>query len=110
MDAIIHSFVYSFRVQPGTYTVVNPLAGFHLVFNCNADIRGAFTIDFGGSTFIFTVCCPLPPLPPLLPPFIAMIHDTTHVSDTAVGCTIGSSLGACVTDAGCPPKASGTQV
>ena len=51
------------RFPPGTYTVVNPVSGFHLVFQCDAGVRGPFTIDFGGATFIFTVQQPPTSLP-----------------------------------------------
>lgn len=47
-----------FQIPTGTYTLVNPFAGFHMILPCDSQVRSAFTIDFGGSTFIFSVRSP----------------------------------------------------
>ena len=43
------------RIPTGTWTVVGPVFGYHLLFSCNGGGGPPFTIDFGGSTFIFSV-------------------------------------------------------
>ena len=45
-----------FVVQTGNYTVINPVGGFHLQAACGGLNRALpFELDFGGSTFVFTV-------------------------------------------------------
>ena len=48
-----------FVVQTGNYSVINPVGGFHLQAACGGLNRALpFELDFGGSTFVFTVSPP----------------------------------------------------
>ena len=49
-----------FVVQTGNYSVINPVGGFHLQAACGGLNRALpFELDFGGSTFVFTVSSPV---------------------------------------------------
>jgi hypothetical protein len=58
-DAFYSAFqdttISTFRVQTGTYTLLGSYNGFHLQLNCNFQKRSPFEVDFGNSTYIFTV-------------------------------------------------------
>ncbi len=43
------------RLVTGTYSIVNPIAGFHLIAGCSGISHAPFEIDFGGSTLILQV-------------------------------------------------------
>lgn len=45
----------AFRLVPGTYTVVNPLAGFHIIAGCSGIAHASMEMDFGGSTLVLAV-------------------------------------------------------
>lgn len=43
------------RLVTGTYSVVNPIAGFHLIAGCSGISHAPFELDLGGSTLILQV-------------------------------------------------------
>ena len=50
--------VIAFVFPYGTWTVINPVDGFHMLFSCNGVSLPPFTIDFGGADYIFTARVP----------------------------------------------------